>query len=105
MVFRNMELTGVYPAACVVKVGDTLPDIGEGRNAGTWTIGLSATGNEVGLNEGELGALPEGQRKERISRAEKALYDAGAHAVVPSIAEVPAAVEAIDRRLAAGEAP
>ncbi len=31
MVFRIMEALGVYPPSTVVKVGDTVPDIGEGR--------------------------------------------------------------------------
>ena len=41
----------------IVKVGDTLPDIDEGLNAGRWTIGLTQTGNEIGLNDAEIEAL------------------------------------------------
>jgi phosphonoacetaldehyde hydrolase len=48
MVLQNMFNTGVYPPEAVVKVDDTKPGIDEGLNAGTWTIGLAKTGNEVG---------------------------------------------------------
>jgi phosphonoacetaldehyde hydrolase len=34
MVFRVMETLGVYTPAAMVKVGDTVPDIHEGLNAG-----------------------------------------------------------------------
>ncbi len=105
MVFRNMELTGVYPPAVVLKVGDTLPDIGEGRNASTWTVGLSRTGNEVGLTESELQALPKCEANALIDSAGKALEGAGAHVVLPSIAELPDAVDEIERRISAGERP
>ena len=105
MVFRNMELAGVFPPESVVKVGDTLPDIGEGLNAGTWTVGLSKTGNEVGLNEEEIGALPEPEVRQRISQADRALREAGAHLVCETISGVPEAVAEIGRRLEAGERP
>ncbi len=65
MVYRNMEMARVFPAASVVKVGDTRLDIGEGLNAGVWTVGLSRTGNQVGMNEAELEALPETERRAR----------------------------------------
>lgn len=34
MVYRNMEALGIYPASTVVKVGDTVPDIREGKMRG-----------------------------------------------------------------------
>jgi phosphonoacetaldehyde hydrolase len=105
MVMRNMELTGVFPPSVVVKVGDTLPDIGEGRNAGTWTVGLSKTGNEIGLNEEELNALPDSEVNGRIAKAKRALYDAGAHFVVECIVDVPGVVDEIEQRLQKGERP
>src|SRR5262249_38979104 len=35
--------------AAAIKVGDTVSDIQEGLNAGMWTAGVAATGNQVGL--------------------------------------------------------
>src|SRR5205823_3265316 len=54
MIFRTMEALGVYPPALVVKVGDTVPDIAEGRNAGVWSVGVTRTGSEVGCTEEEF---------------------------------------------------
>ncbi len=57
MIFRNMEQLGIFPPSAVVKVGDTVPDIQAGRNAGVWTVGVTETGSEFGLTQEELGAF------------------------------------------------
>ena len=41
MMWHTMATLGVWPAETVVKVDDTAPGILEGRNAGTWTIGIA----------------------------------------------------------------
>jgi phosphonoacetaldehyde hydrolase len=46
----------VYPLAAVVKIGDTVSDILEGCNAGMWRIGLTRSGNELGLTEAQTTA-------------------------------------------------
>ena len=40
---QNAIQLGVYPLQTMVKVGDTLPDIEEGLNAGMWTVSLALT--------------------------------------------------------------
>jgi len=91
--------------AAAVKVGDTESDIQEGRNAGMWAMGVSATGNELGLSAAELAALPDAERSHRIARACLRLKSAGAHYVIESVAQVEPVLEDIDARLAAGERP
>lgn len=105
MIYRNMEALGVYPSAAVLKVGDTIPDIGEGLNAGCWSAGVAATSNDMGLSESELLALASDERGRRMDAVRDRLLDAGAHDVVDSIRDVPRLVEEIDARLAAGELP
>jgi phosphonoacetaldehyde hydrolase len=105
MVLRNLEATGVYPAWAVLKVGDTVPDIQEGRNAGCWSAGVSATGNDPGLTAAELAALEPGERVRRIAAAAEPLRAAGAHAVVESVRDVPTLVDDLDARLRGGERP
>jgi phosphonoacetaldehyde hydrolase len=61
----------------------------EGRNAGMRCVGVSATGNEVGLDAAVLGALDDRDRGARIARAERHLFDAGADAVIESVADLP----------------
>ncbi|HSB70880.1 MAG TPA: phosphonoacetaldehyde hydrolase [Candidatus Methylomirabilis sp.] len=105
MVMQNMLNTGVYPAEAVVKIGDTKPDIGEGLNAGVWTIGVAKTGNEMGLNLEEIKALDEASLARRLDRAREALAMSGAHYVVDGISDVLPVLEEINARLARGERP
>jgi 2-aminoethylphosphonate-pyruvate transaminase len=105
MALEAARLLGVHPVAAIVKIGDTVADVEEGLNAGMWTIGVAATGNEVGLPEAELAALPEGERGRRIGAARARLEGAGAHYVVEGIGGVPPVLDDIDRRLARGETP
>jgi phosphonoacetaldehyde hydrolase len=105
MMWYAMATLGVWPAATVVKVDDTAPGIGEGVAAGTWTVGVTLTGNEVGLSAAELAALPEADRAVHRARAGAVLTAAGADFVIDSIAELPSVVATIDARLLAGERP
>lgn len=105
MVLQNMFNTGVYPPEAVVKVDDTKPGIAEGLNAGTWTIGLAKTGNEVGLNLAEVNALPPETLARMVETARAGLAMMGAHYVIDSIAGVPAVIDDINERLARGERP
>ncbi|QIN81322.1 phosphonoacetaldehyde hydrolase [Rubrobacter tropicus] len=95
----------VYPMAAIVKVGDTVADVEEGLNAGSWTVGLARSGNELGLGEDEVEALD----GETLAAKLEAVYDrlrgAGAHYVVDTIADVPGALEDISARLRTGECP
>jgi phosphonoacetaldehyde hydrolase len=105
MVLQNMLNTGVYPPEAVVKVDDTKPGIEEGLNAGTWTVGLAKTGNEVGLSLEEVNALGAEQLAGLLMKARQELARVGAHYVVDSIADLPEVVEDINRRLSRGEKP
>ncbi len=103
MMWFAMAKLGVWPAATVVKVDDTAPGIGEGKAAGTWTVGIALTGNAVGLSAEELAALSAAERARLRERAAAELGDADM--VIDSIADLPQAVAAIDAKLAAGEQP
>jgi phosphonoacetaldehyde hydrolase len=105
MMWYAMAKLGVWPAATVVKVDDTVPGIGEGAAAGTWTVGVTLTGNEVGLSASELAGLPEAERAAHRARAGTVLRAAGADFVIDGIGDLPDVVTAIDARLAAGERP
>jgi len=105
MALKAAALMGIYPMSAVVKIGDTIPDIHEGLNAGMWTIAVAATGNELGLSQPEAEALPAGEREQRIARAHERLHSAGAHYVVDSIADVPPVLDQIVARLWEGDRP
>lgn len=103
--FAALARLGVYPVETVVKIGDTVVDIEEGRNGGMWSVGITVTGNEVGLTEEAWAALAEAERAAMRESAAAKLRSAGAHAVVDSIADILPVLDAIDARLARGEKP
>ena len=105
MVFRVMEALGVYPPAAVVKVGDTVVDILDGLNAGVWSVGVIDSGNEMGLAEAEFSTLDGDERNRRREAVASRFQAAGAHAVVRTVAQIPALVGHFDALLAAGQNP
>ncbi len=105
LVLRVMEALGVTVPAAVVTIGDTAPDVAAGRGAGTWCVGMLRSSSAVGLTEQELAGLPRPERLGRLAIAGSKLYDAGAHAVVETFAELPAVLAYLAGRLRAGEAP
>ncbi len=105
MCLQNAMSLQIYPMESFVKVGDTLPDISEGLNAGMWTIGLAKTGNEMGMKAEEIASLDPEVLKTRLERAYGRMYRSGAHYVVDSIADVPPILSDINLRLARGEHP
>jgi 2-aminoethylphosphonate--pyruvate transaminase/phosphonoacetaldehyde hydrolase len=105
MCYRNAMLLDVWPLSACVKIGDTPSDIAEGLNAGMWTVGITCTGNEVGLSREEWEKLPAAERRELEERAALRLAEAGAHFCAGSVAECDDVLALIEGRLAAGESP
>ena len=93
------------PMQAIVKVGDTLVDIEEGLNAGMWTVGLSQTGNLMGLSEAEVKALSVEDRESANQKIAAQFYQAGAHYVIEGIWDLPVILKNIESRLAHGEHP
>ncbi len=105
MCYRNAMDLGVYPMEAMVKVGDTISDVQEGLNAGMWTVGLSKSGNELGLPLDEVETLATAELTARLCVIEDRLLEAGAHYVVEDITQVPAVLADINERLSQGEHP
>ena len=105
MLLRAMERLRAFPPSCVVKVGDTEADIGEGLNAGAWTVGVTRTGNYVGLDRDEMAALAPDERVRLAKHAAAILRGAGAHFLIGSIGELPPVLDEIEICLALGERP
>ncbi|MCS6834408.1 MAG: phosphonoacetaldehyde hydrolase [Anaerolineae bacterium] len=105
MIYANALRLGIYPLQAIVKVGDTVVDIEEGRNAGCWTVGLALTGNEIGLSQAEWAALPPREARARLEAARHRLHEAGAHYVIDSLSDVLPVIDAINARLSDGERP
>jgi phosphonoacetaldehyde hydrolase len=96
MIFRNMENLGIYSVDEVIKVGDTVADIQEGLNAGVWTIGITTTGNEVGLNLEDWLSLTSQEKENLRTKAADKLSEAGAHFIIHDMRELPELIDEIN---------
>jgi len=99
-----MALQVGHVNACI-KVDDTLPGIEEGLRAGMWTVGVSCSGNEVGLDRDAWEALSSDAQQDYRQQAEQRLFNVGAHYVIDSVADLAAVIVDVNRRLANGEKP
>jgi phosphonoacetaldehyde hydrolase len=105
MMYANEMKLRAFPPEAVVKIGDTIPDIEEGLNAGAWAVGVALTGNEIGLTEQQVAKLPEGALAPRLEDVRRRMAMAGAHAVVDGVWDCSPVIEEIGERLARGEKP
>ena len=105
MCFQNAVQLQIYPMEAMVKIGDTISDIEEGLNAGMWTIGLTQSGNSLGLSLDETDRLNTEILKSRLSEIENAMRKAGAHYVVDGIWACLPVILDINKRLHRGEQP
>lgn len=105
MIHRACEAMNVYPMSAVVKVDDTTLGVAAGRNAGCWSVGVSASGNLMGLSEQEYRDLDDVTRTRRLADIEKQLRKAGAHEVLETVADLPQCIERLNTRMEAGERP
>lgn len=105
LLWKAAEAVGAWPAAACVNVGDTPVDMKAGRSAGMWSVGITLTGNEVGLTAHELAALSPEAREAEHQRVAGLLRAAGAHATIRGLHELPSTLEALQGRLGGGERP
>jgi phosphonoacetaldehyde hydrolase len=101
MTWKALIALDAWPARACIKVDDAPVGIEEGRLAGCWTVGLSASGNGVGLDLDAYSALSPDDRKERVAVAERELKAAGADFVIEDVSQLLPVVHEIARRIAA----
>ena len=100
MLNECMRLLNVYPPKNVVKVGDTITDIYEGKNAGAWSIGVLVGSNLLGLTKDEYDAISATELDVLKDITTKKYMEAGADMVIDSITELPMAIEKINQMMA-----
>ena len=98
MIFKNMMKLGLSDVRCVVKVGDTVSDITEGKAAGVWSVGIIDGSSVMGMNEDQFNALSEEEKTRKRQDVRAVFEGAGADYVIQDITELPAVVEAIQHR-------
>lgn len=93
MIYKACADLGVWPLTRVIKVDDSEAGIEEGRAAGCFTVGVSASGNGLGLSEAALAALDPAERRRRLAAVAARLTAAGADLVIDTVADLVAALE------------
>lgn len=78
MIFRNMEHFGIINVKEVLKIGDTISDIEEGKNAGVISTGVIIGSSEMGLTREEFLLLSKEQQKEKCEETRRKYELAGA---------------------------
>ena len=94
MIFANMARFQVPSVECVVKVGDTVADIQEGKHAGVRSLGVLEGSSVMGYTQAEYEALPPAEREAAKEKARAVFFLAGADDVLDNIAQLPQWLEA-----------
>ncbi|MCP5062150.1 MAG: phosphonoacetaldehyde hydrolase [Ignavibacteriae bacterium] len=105
MALKNASELNVYPLSNIIKVGDTVADIKEGVNACMWSVGVIASSNEMGLTYDEVRSLDINELEKRIEKIVIKFLDAGAHAVISTLDELPKLIDKINLKLNSGLTP
>ena len=92
MIYKACAELGVWPLTRVIKVDDAEAGIAEGRAAGCFTIGVSASGNGMGLTLAALSALDPAERAARLASVAASLKAAGADMVIETVANLTSAL-------------
>jgi phosphonoacetaldehyde hydrolase len=96
MIFKNMRYLQVKAAKNVIKIGDTITDIEEGKNAGCKTVGIVEGSSLVGLSKEAYEALPTNDQMELTHLVCQKYFAAGADYVISTISELPQLLEEND---------
>jgi phosphonoacetaldehyde hydrolase len=99
MTWAALIALDAYPARACIKVDDAPVGIVEGREAGCWTVGISASGNGVGLTADALARLSEDERRARIDAAAAQLREAGADFIIDDVSQLMPVVHAIAEKI------
>jgi phosphonoacetaldehyde hydrolase len=97
--FRACEALGIYPPSGVLVVDDTPIGIQAARNAGMWAVGVSMTGNGLGLSQQDAESLTEEELNKRIGMIEQEFFASGAHFVIRSAADLIPVLEQLNDQL------
>lgn len=97
MCYQNAMELNVYPMSKMIKVGDTVTDMKEGKNAGMWTVGVVLGSSELGLSEQEVIQMNEAELEERIEIVRGRLLEAGADFTIDRISDLDEVIDMLEQ--------
>ncbi|GAB2022058.1 phosphonoacetaldehyde hydrolase [Pseudolactococcus yaeyamensis] len=97
MINENLVELAIQNRQAVIKVGDTVADIVEGKNANVLSVGVIEGSSVMGLTESEYTQLSAEQRQSEIDRVRQVFETAGADAVILNLSELPRLIEEVNQ--------
>lgn len=88
MIFKNMEALELKDVHRVLKIGDTVSDIKEGKSAGVLTAGVVIGSSQMGLSREEYEALGQKEKETLCEEVKQTFLNAGADEVFLTLDEV-----------------
>jgi phosphonoacetaldehyde hydrolase len=98
MCYRNAMELDVYPMNRMLKVGDTVTDMKEGKNAGMRTVGVILGSSELGLSEEEVRQMDDSDLEQKMNTVRQRLIEGGADFVIDRISDLDQVIEQVEER-------
>ena len=96
MIYKNMQKLKVKSVNEVIKVGDTISDILEGKNAGIITVGVLEGSSVMALSLEEFMVLTEEEKEEKRKDVSKVFIESGADYTINTMKELPILLERLN---------
>lgn len=96
MVFKNLEALGISSVNATIKVGDTVADIKEGKNAGMISVGIIEGSSVMGYTQDEYEEFSSERKSLEAERVRKVYESCGADYVIKNMNELCDLIEKIE---------
>lgn len=93
MIFNNMAHFGIPSVENVIKVGDTVADVQEGKAAGVCSLGILEGSSVMGFTQEEYETLSREEKEAAKKKAREIFMNAGADDVLDSLSQLPLWIE------------
>jgi phosphonoacetaldehyde hydrolase len=105
MMYQNAYNLGISQMSQIVKIGDTVADIGEGRNAGSWSIGILEGSNLLGYTLEEFKKADKKEILKKKEEVKKVYQENKADFIINKMRDLPDVIEQINEKLNHEEYP
>jgi len=99
MIFGVMAHFKTASVKNVLKIGDTLSDIVEGKNAGVFSLGLVEGSSLAGMSQDEYQALTAEEQSILRHETRHRFFDAGADGVIDQLTDLPEFIRVLNKTI------
>lgn len=88
MMVENARALDLKDMSKVIKIGDTVVDIQEGKNAGAYSVAIIKGSSELGLTQSEVENMDEDELLRKMKAVREKFYENGADFVIDDMREL-----------------